>query len=458
MIKQTNQTAVVVGASLAGLLVARVLVDHFDQVTLLERDVFPAAGANRKGVPQGQHIHVLLERGRRIMEKYLPGLTADLNRQGVANIVDVGLSVRWFSNGAYLQPGKSGLSSVGVARPTLESTIRRHVLALPNVQALEDHDVIGLVTNADKTRVTGVRAIDRRADRVEKTLKADLVIDAGGRGSRGPAWLEELGYERPSEETVAIGFSYTTCYYRRQPDRPASIKGIACAPAPPHKRLGIMLAQDGNRWVVTQGAYLGDQVSTDYREFLEAVRQLPTPDIYNVIKNAEPLGKPVTNKFPSNLRRHYERLTRFPQDYVVIGDALCSFNPIYGQGMTVAALETEAFEEWLITDREQLARRFFAKASQIIDGSWNAAISNDLRYSEVEGPRPLPRRFLNWYLGKVLRAAHHDAQVTIAFLKVTNMIAPPPSLLQPRIVWRVLKGNLRSGERDIGARQAVMER
>jgi flavin-dependent dehydrogenase len=310
-----------------------------------------------------------------------------------------------------------------------------------------------LVTTADKAQVTGVRLVDRQAGSAEETVAADLVVDAGGRGSRSPVWLEELGYGRPLEEEVKIGMGYTTCYFRRETKHLQGLKGIVFLTTPPNKRLGVMLAQDGDRWVVTLGGYLGEHTSTDFKNFIESARQLPAPQIYNVIKNAEPLGDPVPYKFPANLRHRYEKLARFPEGFLVIGDALCSFNPIYGQGMTVAALETVALGECLSNGQDHLSKRFFAKASKIIDNSWSAAVGNDLAYPEIEGPRTPMVRFLNWYIGKLHLAAHNDPQVSIAFLKVINMVAPPPSMLHPRIVWRVIKGNLQPHQQETTMRE-----
>jgi 2-polyprenyl-6-methoxyphenol hydroxylase-like FAD-dependent oxidoreductase len=451
MSKQTGKKVVVIGASMAGLLAARVLADHFEQVTMLERDKFPPPGANRKGVPQGKHTHVLLELGRQIMEMYLPGLTDELTRLGATSIADASLNVRWFHSGDYHQPGASGIAGVGVSRPTLEAVVRARVLALPNVRAIEDCNVLGLMATADNRRITGVRLIDRQAGNSQETMMADLVVDASGRGSRSPAWLEELGYSRPAAEEVRIGMGYTTCYYRRQPEHIPGLNGIVFLTTPPNKRLGVLLSQDGNRWVVTLGGYLGDHTPTDYQGFLESARRLPASHIYNVIKDAEPLGEPVAYKFPANLRRHYEKLARFPEGYLVFGDALCSFNPIYGQGMTVAAMEAVALGECLANGRSRLANHFFAKARKIIDVPWSVAVGNDLCFPEVEGPRTPMVRFLNWYIGKVHVAAHHDAQVSIAFLKVINMVAPPRTIMHPRIVWRVIKGNLWPGQQKAEA-------
>lgn len=442
MSKKTGKKVVVIGASMAGLLAARALADHFEQVILLERDTFPAPGLNRKGVPQGKHTHILLELGRQIMERYFPGLTDELTRLGATSITDVSSNIRWFHSGGYHQPGTTDVATVGVSRPMLEAIVRARVLALPNVRAVEKCNVLGLIATANNSRVTGVRLINRRTGHSEETMLADLVVDASGRGSRSPAWLEKLGYSRPVVEEVRIGMGYTTCYYRRQPDHLPGLNGVIFLATPPNKRLGCILAQDGNRWVVTIGGYLGDHIPTDYQGFLEAARRLPAPHIYDVIKNAEPCGQPVAHKIPANLRHRYEKLSHFPEGYLVLGDALCSFNPIYAQGMTVAALEAEALGECLANGRNRLAKHFFAKAGKIIDVSWSAAVGNDLGFPEVEGRRTPMVRFLNWYIGKMHLAAHNDAQVSIAFLKIINMIAPPLSIIQPRIVWRVMKENL----------------
>ena len=188
----------------------------------------------------------------------------------------------------------------------------------------------------------------------------------------------------------------------------------------------------------------------EHGAFLDAARRLPAPDLYHVIRDAERLSGPVPYNFRANVRHRYEKLDRFPEGYVVTGDALCSFNPIYAQGMTVAAMEAAALGDSLADGDERLAERFFARTTDLIDVSWNSAVGTDLGYAEVEGPRTALVRFINWYVRKVHIAAHEDAEVSIAFLKVTNMLAPPPSILHPRIVWRVIKGNLAARRRDAG--------
>jgi 2-polyprenyl-6-methoxyphenol hydroxylase-like FAD-dependent oxidoreductase len=433
-----GKEAVVIGASLAGLLAARVLADHFAQVTLLERDSFPAAGENRKGVPQGKHAHALLARGLQIMETQFPGLTGHLINLG-ADYGDVSEKARYYMEGHLHRPAISGVNAICISRPRLEAEVRARVLALPNVQVVTGGDVLGLLATPDKGRVKGVRLIRRQAGSAEESLTADLVVDATGRGSRSPAWLEALGYERPSEDSIKINVTYTSCYYRRRPEH---ITGVNALVVDDFHRTGAMISQEGNRWIVTVAGYLGEQAAPTHAGILEYTRNMNPPAIYQVIKDAEPLGEPTTYKIPSNLRRRYERLARFPEGYLVLGDALCSFNPIYTQGMSVAAMESVALDDCLRQGDVQLAARFFKQATKIVDVAWSLAAESDLRLPEVEGQRGLMLRFTNWYISKLNQAAQHDAAVSVTFLKVVNLVAMPESLLHPRILWRVLRGNL----------------
>lgn len=440
--RKKSGTAIVIGASMAGLLAARVLSDHFVKVTLIEKDKFPPPGENRKGVPQGRHTHVLLERGRQIMEKYLPGLTEKLTGQGAVRISDVSSDVSWFHSGAFHMHGQSNMTGIGVSRPTLEASVRERVLSLPNVKAIENCSVTELITTKENDCVKGVYINHIQDIEDEEMMQADLVLDVSGRGSRSPAWLEKIGYKQPVKEEVKIGMGYVSCYFKRRPEHIPGLNGIVFLATPPNRRLGIILAQDKNRWVVTIGGYLGDHAPVDYKGFLNAAKELPSNEIYDVIKNAKPLTDPVSYKFPTNLRRHYEKLTEFPRGYIVMGDALCSFNPIYGQGMTVAAMEAEALDGCLSKNHENPAPEFYNSAGRIIDLSWNAAVSSDLGYPEVEGRRTLMTRFFNWYVSRLHQAAHNDPEVSIAFLKVINMVAPPPSILNPLIIWKIIKGNM----------------
>lgn len=427
--------AIVIGASMGGLMAARALSDYFEQVTLLERDHFPKMGENRKGVPQGRHAHGLLAQGRMGLEEFFPGLTRELVQHG-AKEGDIIQSAAWYQNGGFHAQFDSGLIGLLLSRPLLEGYVRQRLLALPNVKALPGVSVEGLLNEGE--RVVGVKLDSGGV----YELRADLVVDASGRGSQAPKWLEAMGFARPQEEMVKIDLAYATRIYRRRPQDFAGNDAFVIGSNAPEPRTGVALYIEDNRWIVSLGGFLGDHPPADEKGFLEFAKSLPVPDIYNVIKDAEPLSDITLYKFPGSQRRRYEKLSRFPQGLLVTGDAICSFNPVFGQGMTVATVEAKALSECLSAGTQSLAQRFFKKAALLVDSPWSIAVGADLRYPQVKGPRNPMVNFINWYVAKLHIAARHDPQVVLAFQKVANLMAPPPSILAPKIALRVLWGNL----------------
>ena len=434
--------AIVIGASMAGLLAARILAEHYVHVTILERDTFPAPGENRKGVPQGRHAHALLPSGRGALETLFPELCQELVAQG-AIVADSGQSSLRMISGSYHLRFQSGVQSLFVSRPRLEAQVRKRLLALPNVEIIENCSVLGVTTTEDQSQVTGVRLIRRRNGSVEVTLAADLVVDASGRGSQSPAWLAALGYAKPTEEQVKVNVGYVSRVYRRQPGQAQGAYIVNIGPLPSNRRLGVMIAMDDDRWLVTLAGYLGDQPPTDPAGFLAFAQSLAAPDIYDVIRSSEPLTDPLPATFPASTRRHYAQMARFPVGYLVFGDAISSFNPIYGQGMSVAALEALVLQRCLQQGDVRLAQRFFMEAAKLVDIPWAIAVGGDLRFPEVEGQRSALKPVIDWYMTHLHRAARHDPAVVKAFGKVANLVAPPSTMLQPRVAWRVLLGNLR---------------
>lgn len=436
--------AVVIGASMGGLLAARALADFFEQVTIIERDTLPPPGEHRKGVPQGRHAHALLPRGREVLEELFPGLTADLVARGAPLLEATDL--RWFDGGGYHSrfTGR-GYTGLAVSRPFLEGYVRQRVQALPNVAIIDRCDALGPAPAETGTRVRGLRILRRAAGSAEEVLDADLVVDASGRGSRSPAWLEALGFTPPEEDRVLVRVGYMTRLYGRRPDHLGGAKVVVIAPVPEKRRGGVMLAQEGDRWVVSLGGTAGDYPPGDEEGFLAYARTLPAPDIYEVVKDAEPLSECIPYRYQAGQRRRYEKLARFPEGFLVFGDAVCSFNPIYGQGMTVAALEAVDLARALRHGTEGLWRRFFRLAARTIDNPWQIAVGADLRFPDTEGRRTVGMRMVNWYLSKLHVAARTDPTVALAFQEVAGLLAPPPSLMRPGVVWRVVRGNLRRG-------------
>jgi 2-polyprenyl-6-methoxyphenol hydroxylase-like FAD-dependent oxidoreductase len=436
----SSKRAIVIGASMGGLLAARALADHYGEVTVVERDVLPDTYEPRKGVPQGRHTHGLLARGREVLEQLFPGFTEEMVAQG-ATTGDVVDKVLWFNHGFYLCNAPSKMLGLAISRPMLEGSVRRRVLQLPNVRLRERCDVLEPAFDRSQGRVSGVRVQSRGGSDGTQMMNADLVVDASGRGSSSPAWLDALGYPKPREEQIKINLGYATRQYRRLPEHLRGMRGAIIAACPPDWRFGAILAQEGDRWIVTLGGYLGDQAPTDDNGFVAFARSLQKPEIFDVIRVAEPLCPLMPYQFSANLRRRYEELSRFPAGFLVFGDALCSFNPVYGQGMTVACLESLALRECLAAGTQEIAGRFFRAASQLIDIPWQIAVGSDLQHPRVEGKRTTQVRFINWYIAKLYRAAQDDAVLASRFLEVANLMRQPTALLDPQIAFRVWRRN-----------------
>ncbi|WP_432968615.1 NAD(P)/FAD-dependent oxidoreductase [Dactylosporangium sp. CA-233914] len=428
--------AVVLGASIAGLTAARVLLDSFDRVTVFDRDTLPGGPANRRGVPQGEHAHGLLARGRAVLEELFPGIVADLAAQGAVPL-DIQRDVVWVFGDRPAPRTESGLAGLCVSRATLEAALRRRVAALPGVTVLDGHEASGLTF--DGTQVTGatVRPV---AGGVEHEVHGDLVIDATGRGNRGIAWLAELGFAPPEQERIDAGTVYVSQDYRRVPGR-EDFAAILNAPGGPQRPYGgIAIGVDGDRWMVTLlGVGPGQAPPTDPDDYTAFAAKLPDPRLHRLLLEAEPLGDPMRLRLPGSVRRRYERLTRLPERFVSLGDALCSFNPAYGQGMTVAVAQARELGRALRHGADGLPRRFYARAAKVIDVPWDMSAGGDLAYPHVEGPRTRRTELINGYVAKVQAATGHDAAVARRFLEVTNLMRPPQSLMTPPMLARVLR-------------------
>lgn len=432
-----HHSAVVVGASIGGLLAARVLSKHFDRVTVVERDVLPHGADIRKGVPQSAHAHGLLASGYRVMDAYFPGMMDELEAIGAPRGDVVG-DFLWFQYGRWKLRHESGLRGITVSRPCLEAAIRQRVRAIPNVTVLDGTEAVKPTFDAAAGRGTGfvVRSRDSQAETV---LESELTVDATGRGSQSAKWLEEWGFGQLDVMTVRINVGYATRVFERRPgDFFNSMGGIVSGTPPADTRYAAVLAADGNRWIVTLVGSVGDYPPTDESEWTKFAASLPSPVVHDLVTSARPLTNIVSYRFPANQRRLYERMKRLPGGYLAFGDAICSFNPIYGQGMSVAATEAQALDESLASGLDGLAQRFYARASTIVDIPWTIATGEDLRFPQVEGTRPVGSRFANRYLDRVHAVASDDPVVCRKFFDVLNLLAPPTSLMSPPVMWRVL--------------------
>lgn len=438
MSEQAGRHAVVIGASMSGLLASRVLSAYFDRVTLLERDEVTGEAVPRKGQPHARHLHSLLAQGLAIFERFFPGLREDLCAGG-AMLGDMGADMRWHAYGGYRRQFASGMTGVLMTRAFLEQCVRRRVLALPNVTVRSRTDVDQPVDAGG--RITGVRVDGNGAG--PEVVEADLVVDASGRGTATPKWMEALGYGRPEESAVKINMGYSTRFFHR---RPGDLEGaklvLVSAHLPGIRRSGYVFPVEGDRWMATLGGWGGEYPPADESGFLEHARGLAAPDVHALLSRLEPMSDIVQHRLPSNLRRHYERMRRWPERYLVMGDAVASFNPVYAQGMTSAAMQA-AVLDGVLAERgdglDGLRERYFPAVARVVDMAWRLAVGEDFRALTTSGPKPPGTDMINAYVTRVHRATQSDPAVYRAFLDVMNLVRPASTLLRPRMVWRVMR-------------------
>lgn len=443
--REDRRHAVVLGGSMAGLCAARVLSEHFDHVSIIERDILPTGRDQRRGVPQGHHVHALLPGGCQILDELFPGLVTELTAAGAPLLGDLS-QLHFRVLGHLLTHEASALEPelVQATRPFLEARVRRRVRALPNVRVLDGHDVMDLQGSASGDRITGVRVADRSDPaRGTRVVGADLVVDAMGRAGRTPAWLEGFGYERPQEERVQVDVVYTTVPLRLRPDA-CTPRLLLVSPQPGRLTGMALFAYEDDVWMLTTIGYGAAHPQPELGSVLSFAEQLAPSETVAALAGATALDEIRVHRYPASVRRHYERLTRFPDGLLVTGDALCSFNPIYGQGMTVAAAEALALGDALEHGDVGLARRFFRGAARPVDVAWQLAVGSDLALPEIEGERSRQVRLVNGYLGRLLAVAETDPVVATQFLRVTGFLDPPSHLFRPGILGRVIRGARRA--------------
>lgn len=429
--------AIVIGASMAGLLAARVLSDSYDRVTVLDRDRLPdGLTEHRRAVPQGRHAHGLQLGGQVALEQLLPGLRDEALAAG-APALRPGVEMRFCLAGSKVARAAVGSMGAVASRPLLEGLVRRRVRTIENVTVRDNCAVADLLS--EDGRVTGIVARDRTAGSADVASRADLVVAASGRGGRVPKWLAAMGYERPAEDRVDVDIMYSSRNLRIRAGALGDDKIVLDAAHPGRPRGIAMLIEENGTWNVTLYGYGEDhRPPTDTEGFNAFAATVADPDVAAAIAQAEPANEIATHAYPASVRRRYDKLRRFPDGLLVMGDALCSFNPIYGQGMTVATLEALALRDCLRKGDAKLAKRFF-KAAAVVDHAWKLSTGGDLALPEVEQTAPLPDRVINRYMERLVATAAHDEVVARTFYEVTGMLKPPTALLTPAMARRVLR-------------------
>ncbi|MDI3386269.1 FAD-dependent monooxygenase [Streptomyces sp. B-S-A8] len=446
-----QKRAVVVGGSLAGLLAAHVLTEHADRVTVVERDRLHSEPVPRPGVPQSRHTHVLVDGGQRALDELLPGFMDELRAAGSPRVGMPEDMVQW-QGGRWFRRTTASMYIHTGTRPQLELLVRQRVLANPAIEVVEGAEAVGLLGNA--ARVRGVLLRERGAGGQERgargaegaePLAADLVVDASGRGSRAPQWLAGIGADAPYEETIDTGLAYASRVYRDRSGRLGEHARGFNIVADPTQPYGAVVAplEDGT-CMVTLSGLRGAEPPTDDEEFTAFAKLLPHPVVHRWLRDAEPLTPAYGFRRTANVRRRYDLPGRRPAGFLATGDALCTFNPIYGQGMSVAARNALALRDALADPRRTPTTRRVQRAVLASSGqAWDISAGADRKMPGADGnavAAGVLDRPAGWYLGRVIERCGTDPVVGDAFRSVLTLTAPLTSLFAPRVAGRVLFG------------------
>ena len=423
--------AVVIGAGMAGLMATRALSNHFERVSLLDRDDLPTDHTPRKTVPQTRHSHVLLARGVRIVEKYLPGVQADLKAAG-ATPMDFAQDIKFRTYYGWAMKPPTHLRGHQSSRWLLESCVRQRVRALPNVTLVPNTQVTSLVTTNGS--VTGVETKNG-------SMHADLVVEACGKGTKFEKWLAALGYDAMPDPTVVDGLvGYSTRIFKAVPGtRDWRALYVQLAPGTNDHRAGSLFPIEDNQWQVTVVGCGGDYPPHDGNAFMDFVGSLRAKEMYEELKHAEPVTGVFVSRSTENLHKHLERAAKWPRGFIVTGDAAIHCNPIYGQGMSLASLEAEALDGCLAAGDDRLPERFFTAMDAAARNAWTLATTMDFKVPNYQGP-PQPKGFklITSYMERINKLVLFHGPTARRFAEVLHLLRSPNSLVHPRVLARAL--------------------
>lgn len=458
-----KRKAIVIGGSVAGLAAAAAITPFFDEVTIVERDVLDDHGelSPRRYAPQGAFVHSLLERGRRELEALFPGLSRALVDAG-APLLDFGSDVAALRETCWIRPSPLGIKTLWPSRPLLERSVREICKSRYPVEFVTSTKACGVsVSGAGAARrVDGV--LVERAGR-EELLRADLVVDAAGRSSNVLTWLARHGIAPPPEERVDARAGYSSRLYEA-PQVPTDVwwRAIVIECSPPDVLVGgVLFPIEGNRWLVTLQGFNGAYPPSDEAGFCDFARSLRSPILAEAIDRARPLGRVITTRGFVNRFRRYDLWRERPAGLVALGDSVCAFNPIYGQGMSAAAscarLLAESLERWRDAPTV-MARAFFDQQRAFLATPWHSATASDFRYPKTLGSRQDRSLVRERYLSAVFEAAWRDPILHRRVAEVCHLVAPPRILFAPTTVLRAAAGTMAYGLRRLSGRAAPAPR
>lgn len=436
--------AVVIGGSISGLLTARILADHFEQVLILERDITPTEPVPRKGVPQSFHSHLLMAQGVKILDQLFPGFCEQLKARGAAEIDLLADYLAQTEGDVWIPRFQSGVLSYGCTRNLIETLLRERLGDFPQVQYQDKCQVVGLKTGLSQKAVAAV--ISRFRGGYERQIPAQLVVDASGRGSKAPQWLQSIGYDKPEEIRIDPLLTYGSRAYKIPDNFEHDWKGIALgAQGADNPRSAILVTVEDNRWLVTFGGYGEVQPAQEEEGFLDFAHQLRSPVLYEALLAAEPLTPIYRYKGTINRRRYFEKLSRWPDNFIVIGDAACAFNPTHGKGITNAALSALCLHQTLESHSPHTLKGFSFKfqkqLAKVNEDTWSEVLDRDSHLHTVQHQPSFwsLNQLLRPYLLEVFTAAQSNPQIFQKVLEIVHQLRPKTSLFERDVLLEVAK-------------------
>lgn len=436
------EKCVIVGAGISGLINSHALSKYFEKVHLYEKDQIDEKQIEpRWGVPQGEHIHIVLTAAVKSLDKRFPNLLSKLQNIG-SNKYSVTEGLKWYHHGNWKKQYTSDndFTTFTQTRPVLETTIREEVTNTSNIEIIDQSKFIDYIYNAEDNSISGIK-IERNGETEE--ILADLVVDAMGRSSKSTRYFDNHDIKLPDIETIDVNIKYVSCFYPADGIAENPLQSVY--PHPPEtSKYGVIGNVEGDKVIVTLMGFDGDHPSTDLSEFLEFAKQLDHPFIYNKLKESDPITPLRSYAYPKMRRIYYHQMKQLPSNFIAVGDAVCHFDPLFGQGMTVSTLEADILEDLLEQAKHDqivnINKKYFGKINSLISNVWDIVVAEDTRF-EIGHKPTLKQKLYKLYTNQIYEL-YDDEYVLDRFYKVINLEEPPTHLLHPKVILKILKNKI----------------
>ncbi|HHT7154863.1 glutamate synthase [Bacillus thuringiensis serovar andalousiensis] len=431
--------AIVIGGSMAGKFAAKALSTSFKEVIIIEAGERWDGKSLRKRVPQSNHPHVLLKGGENAIEELFPNITNELIEAG-SIINNFTRDLKWHQFGLWKQPFIGEVHMIQQSRPLLEWHIQKRIHQISNITIKYETLVKGLLVDAKLNKVCGVK-VKYLETNTQEEVHADLVVDASGFGSKSIEWLRE--YEiKVQEEKVRIDLFYATKMFKLKENEELDCCNMLMSPSFPDNPYGVLIQTiEDNRYFVTFSGYANEKAPQTDDEFYDFAENLSISNVTDFLNKAEGITDIKTYKIPYQVRRRFDLVNNVPEGLLVIGDAQCRFDPVFGQGVSVAAMEAHQLQ-LLLHDRKQLdktfTQQFYKKAATIIETPWDMTTTEISRHPQLKRELTTKQKFQLWYTKQIYRLSASNSDVYIRLVRVMNLIRSPFHLFHPKVLLSVL--------------------